>query len=121
MTEYFRNDVLAKRPYIRLEPIFLSCRYRRSGLSRDKSRPIAGKPAPTADVTTHPLGEEPNRLSCRYPRDLLADVIVTMLPLQAVAATRPSRKPSARIAGKGRILGDIVAPAAPEDDWDALK
>jgi hypothetical protein len=50
-----------------------------------------------------------------------ARVIVTMLPLQAVAATRPSRKPSARIAGKGRILGDIVAPAAPEDDWDALK
>ena len=50
-----------------------------------------------------------------------APVIVTMLPSQAVAATRPSRKPSARIAGKGRILGDIVAPAAPEDDWDALK
>ncbi|MDP2783449.1 MAG: hypothetical protein Q8O38_02460 [Sulfurimicrobium sp.] len=50
-----------------------------------------------------------------------ARVIVTMLPSQASAATQPWRVPSARIAGKGRILGDIVAPVVPEGDWDALK
>ena len=37
--------------------------------------------------------------------------------------TEPSkrREPSAKIAGKGKILGDIVAPVIPADDWDALK
>ncbi len=30
------------------------------------------------------------------------------------------RKPSALIAGKGKIVGDIVASAAPESEWDAL-
>ena len=50
-----------------------------------------------------------------------ARVIVTMLPPQVSAASQTCRVPSARIAGKGRILGDIVAPVAPEGDWDALK
>ena len=31
------------------------------------------------------------------------------------------RKPSTKIAGKGRILGDIVTPVVPPDDWDALR
>lgn len=30
------------------------------------------------------------------------------------------RKPSALIAGKGKILGDILAPIASENEWDAL-
>ena len=50
-----------------------------------------------------------------------ARVIVTPIPSQASAATQTRRAPSARIAGKGRILGDIVAPVAPEGDWEALK
>jgi len=41
-----------------------------------------------------------------------ARVIVTMLPPQAGAASQPWWAPSARIAGKGKILGDIVAPVA---------
>jgi hypothetical protein len=49
-------------------------------------------------------------------------VIVTMLPVQKdIAAPQSKRMPSARIAGKGRILGDIVAPASHESDWDVLK
>jgi hypothetical protein len=31
------------------------------------------------------------------------------------------RKPSPRIAGKGRILGDLFSPVIPPEDWDALK
>ncbi|EDN71302.1 conserved hypothetical protein [Beggiatoa sp. PS] len=30
------------------------------------------------------------------------------------------RKPSAKIAGKGQILGDIVTPVVATDDWSAL-
>lgn len=50
-----------------------------------------------------------------------ARVIVTMLPSQADLTILPKRVPSARIARKGRILGDIVAPVAPEHDWSALE
>ena len=50
-----------------------------------------------------------------------ARVIVTMLPAQASATSQTRRVPSARIAGKGTILGDIVEPVVPEGDWDALK
>ncbi|MHB1124339.1 MAG: hypothetical protein ACYC0T_16710 [Ramlibacter sp.] len=43
-----------------------------------------------------------------------ARVIVTMLaPLESVPA-KVRRAPSGRIAGKGKILGDIVAPVIPE-------
>ncbi len=31
------------------------------------------------------------------------------------------RKPSPVIFGKGRIIGDIVAPASPPQDWDVLQ
>ena len=50
-----------------------------------------------------------------------ARVIVTMLPSEAGSGIQPQRVPSARIARKGRILGDIVAPVAPEGDWTILK
>ena len=50
-----------------------------------------------------------------------ARVIVTMLPPQVRAVFPPCRVPSARIAGKGRILGDIMTPVAPEGEWNALK
>ena len=29
------------------------------------------------------------------------------------------RVPSARIAGKGKIMGDIISPIVEEDDWEA--
>lgn len=35
-------------------------------------------------------------------------------------ATKKGRIPRPEIAGKGRILGDIVAPAIPESDWGNL-
>jgi hypothetical protein len=31
------------------------------------------------------------------------------------------RKPSPAIRGKGRILGDIVSPAVPPEDWEVLR
>jgi hypothetical protein len=31
------------------------------------------------------------------------------------------RKPSPVIRGKGRILGDIVSPAVPPEEWDVLQ
>ncbi len=31
------------------------------------------------------------------------------------------RKPSKRIMGKGKIIGDIMDPVAPLQDWDALQ
>jgi hypothetical protein len=50
-----------------------------------------------------------------------AHVIVTMLPSSTGSAIPPKKTPSSRIAQKGRILGDIVSPVVPEDDWAALK
>ena len=32
----------------------------------------------------------------------------------------PRRQPPPDIAGKGRILGDIISPASDPDDWGAL-
>ena len=31
------------------------------------------------------------------------------------------RKPSSAISGKGRIIGDIVSPAVPSEEWDILR
>ncbi|WP_295577915.1 hypothetical protein [uncultured Lamprocystis sp.] len=31
------------------------------------------------------------------------------------------RQPPPDIAGKGRILGDIIAPVSDPDDWEALR
>jgi len=31
------------------------------------------------------------------------------------------RRPPPEIAGKGRIVGDIVSPVVESDDWDALR
>ena len=47
-------------------------------------------------------------------------VIVTLLPPQGQQAPPFGRVPSPRVAGKGRILGDIIAPAASVDEWDLL-
>lgn len=34
---------------------------------------------------------------------------------------QPSRQPPPDIAGKGRILGDIVSPVSDPGDWEALR
>lgn len=31
------------------------------------------------------------------------------------------RHPAPNIAGKGKTLGDLIAPIVPEEDWDCLK
>jgi hypothetical protein len=31
------------------------------------------------------------------------------------------RKPSPVIAGKGKIIGDIISPVSPPEDWDVLQ
>jgi len=36
-------------------------------------------------------------------------------------STATIRQPSLVIAGKGKILGDIVSPIIPETDWDVLR
>jgi len=36
-------------------------------------------------------------------------------------ATKGRRTPHPRIAGKGRTIGDLVAPVVDESDWECLK
>lgn len=50
-----------------------------------------------------------------------ARVIVTILSAKGMALTAVRHQPSARIAGKGKILGDILSPVAPIDDWNCAK
>lgn len=49
-----------------------------------------------------------------------AHVIVTLLSAEEVPVLKAKRRPSPRIAGQGKILGDIIAPAAPIEDWNGL-
>jgi hypothetical protein len=50
-----------------------------------------------------------------------AKVIVTILEQADAPPTFLKHKPSARIAGKGRILGDIMSPVAPVEEWNCAK
>lgn len=50
-----------------------------------------------------------------------ARVIVTLLPAPEPVAQKTKPTPSARIAGKGKILGDIMAPVIPASDWNVLE
>lgn len=47
-------------------------------------------------------------------------VIVTLLSDEEVPVLKAKRRPSPRIAGQGKILGDIIAPVAPIEDWNGL-
>ena len=49
-----------------------------------------------------------------------ARVIVTLLSPEDAPVLKAKRQPSRRIAGQGKILGDIIAPAAPVEDWQDL-
>ncbi len=56
------------------------------------------------------------------PADIEARVIVTILSDKtSTSAAGASRQASPRIAGKGKVIGDIVSPAASEEDWCCLK
>lgn len=49
-----------------------------------------------------------------------AHVIVTLSPPEKDAVQKTKRQPSSRIAGQGKILGDIIAPVASIEDWEGL-
>ncbi len=50
-----------------------------------------------------------------------AKIIVTILEHTDNSPALLKHKPSARIAGKGKILGDIISPAAPVEEWNCAK
>ncbi|MEA5593425.1 hypothetical protein [Rivularia sp. UHCC 0363] len=51
-----------------------------------------------------------------------ANIIVTILPEHIANATPVKRRvPPASMAGKVKILGDIVSPIVDEEDWQCLK
>ncbi|MUG99304.1 hypothetical protein F7734_46285 [Scytonema sp. UIC 10036] len=51
-----------------------------------------------------------------------ASIIVTILPEHVANATPVKRRvPPASMAGKVKILGDIVSPIVDEEDWQCLK
>ena len=52
------------------------------------------------------------------PPNGTAHIIVTILDKHPVIK---KRTPPASIAGKGKVLGDIVNPIADEGDWECLK
>jgi hypothetical protein len=50
-----------------------------------------------------------------------ARVIVTILSGLSGITTALKHQPSMRIAGKGKIMGDIISPAANIEDWNCTK
>jgi len=50
-----------------------------------------------------------------------ARVIVTVLSDGKKAPARIRHQPSSRIAGKGKVLGDIIVPVTLTDDWNCTK
>lgn len=50
-----------------------------------------------------------------------ARVIVTILSELNAIAPSVKHQPSTRIAGKGKIIGDIISPAAPIEEWNCAK
>lgn len=51
---------------------------------------------------------------------LAVEEVEAVVMASASTNAQPKRKPSHRLAGT-RSVGDIMAPAAPESDWDALQ
>ena len=50
-----------------------------------------------------------------------ARIIVTVLSSEKNAPVRIRHEASPRIAGKGKVLGDIISPSASVDDWNCTK
>ena len=55
------------------------------------------------------------------PKVKKGKVIVTFLEQREDASGPIQHKPSPSIAGKGKILGDIISPIAPIEDWNCSK
>jgi len=68
-------------------------------------------------IQTDPEGR-PKSLP-KLPANSTVELIFLVLETTAPPSRR--RQPPPAIAGKGRILGDIVSPAAPAEDWDLLR
>lgn len=54
----------------------------------------------------------------KLPPNAKVEVIALVLEEAQLPARR---QPPPSIAGKGQILGDIISPVIPEDDWSALR
>jgi len=50
-----------------------------------------------------------------------ARVISIILSDKKTVSVAVKHQPSARISGKGKILSDILTPAAPIEDWNCAK
>ena len=51
-----------------------------------------------------------------------AHVIVTILAeKEATVISLKKHQPSPLIAGKGKILGDIISPVSPAEEWSCLE
>ena len=55
------------------------------------------------------------------PKVKKGKVIVTFLEQREDASVPIQHNPSPSIAGKGKILGDIISPIAPIEDWNCSK
>jgi hypothetical protein len=58
------------------------------------------------------LGDKPDTHKAR--------VIVTVVSSEADDHLPKRHCPSPKIVGKGKVLGDIIAPASPADEWDCV-
>ena len=54
----------------------------------------------------------------KLPPSAKVELIVLVLE---ESPSLPRRQPPPCIAGKGEIFDDLIAPAVPETDWDALQ
>ena len=66
------------------------------------------------------------RLPSQVPDGIPLRVLVLMEDDQPAAPSdtanvKPRRRPSARLTGSVTMQDDLIAPAAPEDDWNALR
>jgi len=50
-----------------------------------------------------------------------ARVIVTILSDLSAIVITGKHQPSTRIAGKGKVIGDIISAAAPIEEWNCAK
>ena len=64
---------------------------------------------------------DPEGKPCHLPKlPPSAKVELIVLVLEETPAS-PRRQPPPSIAGQGEILEDLITPAVPETDWDALR
>jgi len=54
------------------------------------------------------------------PNVQLEAIFLVLTEYSQPSSSIPRRKPSPKIAGQGRILGDIVAPVTAPADWEVL-